>query len=100
MKSKKPGAKRPTPKKVPAQPTAAPTFVHSVWGGIAIAVLGIFVGQAILYGPSLIGKKILLPLDLLTLPGIPGRVWNLLRHVQLTAKYGLKPLQRILKTGS
>ena len=39
------------------------------WGGIAIAVLGIVVGQAILYGPSLIGKKILLPLDLLAVPG-------------------------------
>jgi len=30
---------------------------------------GIVLGQAILYGPSLIGEKILLPLDLLTLPG-------------------------------
>lgn len=69
MKSKKPSAKRQTHKKVPAQPTAAPAFVHGFWGGIAIAVLGIVVGQAILYGPSLIGKKILLPLDLLAMPG-------------------------------
>jgi hypothetical protein len=30
---------------------------------------GIILGQAILYGPSLIGKKVLLPLDLLTLQG-------------------------------
>jgi len=69
VKSNKPRAKRPTPKKVTAQPTAAYGFVHGVWGGIAIAVLGIVVGQAILYGPSLIGEKILLPLDLLAMPG-------------------------------
>jgi len=31
--------------------------------------LGILIGQGILYGPSLIGKKILLPLDLLAVPG-------------------------------
>jgi len=30
---------------------------------------GIVLGQAILYGPSLIGEKVLLPLDLLTRPG-------------------------------
>jgi hypothetical protein len=34
-----------------------------------IVVAGIILGQAILYGPSLIGKKVLLPLDLLTTPG-------------------------------
>jgi hypothetical protein len=33
------------------------------------AIWGIVIGQAILYGPSLIGKKILLPLDLLAVPG-------------------------------
>lgn len=37
---------------------------------MAAAALGIFVGQAILYGPSLLGKKILLPLDLLAMPGV------------------------------
>ena len=31
---------------------------------------GIVLGQAILYGPSLIGKKILLPLDILAQPGV------------------------------
>jgi hypothetical protein len=31
---------------------------------------GIVLGQAILYGPSLIGEKILLPLDLLAQPGV------------------------------
>jgi hypothetical protein len=35
-----------------------------------IVVAGIVLGQAVLYGPSLIGKKILLPLDLLARPGI------------------------------
>jgi hypothetical protein len=40
-----------------------------MWGGITVAVLGIIIGQVILYGPSLIGKKILLPLDLLAVEG-------------------------------
>ena len=35
-----------------------------------IVVAGILLGQAVLYGPSLIGKKILLPLDILAQPGI------------------------------
>ena len=34
-----------------------------------VVLAGIIVGQAILYGPSLIGEKILLPLDILALPG-------------------------------
>ena len=36
---------------------------------LAIVLGGIALGQAILYGPSLMGSKILLPLDILTLPG-------------------------------
>ena len=36
---------------------------------LLIVLTGIFLGQAILYGPSLFGNKILLPLDLLSLPG-------------------------------
>ena len=35
-----------------------------------VVLAGIFLGQAILYGPSLIGSKILLPLDLLAEPGV------------------------------
>src|SRR5262245_24469101 len=35
-----------------------------------ILLAGIILGQAILYGPSLAGKKILLPLDILAGPGI------------------------------
>jgi hypothetical protein len=34
-----------------------------------IVIAGIVLGQAVLYGPSLIGRKILLPLDLLAQPG-------------------------------
>src|SRR5471032_1091081 len=37
---------------------------------IFIVLAGIFFGQAVLYGPSLIGSKILLPLDLLAKPGV------------------------------
>jgi hypothetical protein len=38
------------------------------WRGL-IVIAGIIIGQAILYGPSLCGQKILLPLDLLAQPG-------------------------------
>ncbi len=69
MKSKKIIAKRQTQKQARIEPKAADGFVHTFWGGIAVAVLGIVVGQAVLYGPSLIGKKILLPLELLAAPG-------------------------------
>jgi len=34
-----------------------------------IVVAGIVLGQVVLYGPSLVGQKILLPLDILTYPG-------------------------------
>jgi hypothetical protein len=36
---------------------------------LLIVVAGIVFGQAILYGPALIGEKVLLPVDLLTQPG-------------------------------
>ena len=36
---------------------------------LLILLAGIIVGQVILYGPSLAGRKILLPLDILALPG-------------------------------
>ena len=36
----------------------------------AILMAGIVIPQAVLYGPSLLGRKILLPLDLLAQPGI------------------------------
>jgi hypothetical protein len=37
---------------------------------LLMVVAGIVLGQAILYGPSLIGEKILLPLDILAQPGV------------------------------
>jgi hypothetical protein len=42
---------------------------RSFFAGVLIALLGILVGQAILYGPSLAGKKVLLPLRILASPG-------------------------------
>lgn len=36
---------------------------------LVIVLAGIVFGQAVLYGPSLAGRKILLPLDILTYPG-------------------------------
>ncbi|HEX4996875.1 MAG TPA: YfhO family protein [Terriglobia bacterium] len=45
-------------------------FAHSAVGGLAMALLGIVLGQAILYGPSLVGSRILLPLRMLASPGV------------------------------
>ena len=39
----------------------------SRWKRVALVVVAISLGQALLYGPSLAGQKILLPLDLLGL---------------------------------
>jgi len=39
-------------------------------GRLLVVLLGIVLGQFILYGPSLVGKKILLPLDYLALPAV------------------------------
>ena len=40
------------------------------WWRWLLVVAGIVVGQFLLYGPSLLGRKILLPLDLLAAPGV------------------------------
>ena len=52
------------------------TVWHGGWhsiggrlGRLALIALGIVVGQVVLYGPSLVGSKVLLPLDLLAQPG-------------------------------
>src|SRR6267142_1707517 len=37
---------------------------------LVLVLVGIMAGQAILYGPSLVGEKILLPLDILALPRV------------------------------
>ena len=104
MKSKKPRSKRPAPKKVPEQSAPSPSFIHSLWGGIAIAVLGILVGQAIVYGPSLIGKKILLPLDLLAMPGsylpLTGHYKDIVPHnvTQSDLVLGIEPARQALNS--
>ena len=43
---------------------------HGKFAKFFVVLAGIVLGQAILYGPSLIGCKILLPVDLLAKPGI------------------------------
>ncbi len=39
-------------------------------GKLLVIIAGIVLGQAVLYGPSLAGRKILLPLDILVEPGV------------------------------
>ena len=38
------------------------------FGELMVVLAGIVLGQFILYAPSLIGRKVLLPLDILALP--------------------------------
>ena len=52
------------------QPSAASEKPANKWLRLAIVLGGIVFSQIVLYGPSLIGKKILLPLDILAQPGI------------------------------
>jgi hypothetical protein len=40
------------------------------WPGFLLVLAGIILGQAVLYGHSLLGKKILLPLDILAQAGV------------------------------
>jgi len=52
-------------------------LTNQKWGRLFIVLLGISIGQFILYGPSLVGSKILLPLDVLEMPNyytpaVPG----------------------------
>jgi hypothetical protein len=46
-----------------------PRWPRTVIGRLLIVAVGIIVGQTILYGPSLLGRKILLPLDQLASAG-------------------------------
>ena len=54
-----------------------------------IVLAGIILGQAILYGPSLIGRKILLPVDLLAKPGVylpqTGDITKITPHDEMLA---------------
>jgi hypothetical protein len=45
-------------------------FVRRRYSFFFLVLAGIILGQAVLYGPSLIGKKILLPLDILAQSGV------------------------------
>jgi hypothetical protein len=45
-------------------------FADGKFAKSIIVVAGIVLGQAVLYGPSLIGQKILLPLDILAYPNV------------------------------
>ena len=104
MKSKNQKAKRQAHRKAPAEPAAARGMIHGTWGGILVAVLGIVVGQAILYGPSLIGKKILLPLDLLAVPGtylpLTEQYRNIVPHnaTQSDLILGIEPVRKALNS--
>jgi len=40
------------------------------WGGSVLVLAGLVLGQVILYGPSLLGNRILLPLDILAEPTV------------------------------
>jgi hypothetical protein len=40
------------------------------WAHIAVLLLGLVIPQVVLYGPSLTGAKVLLPLDILTVKGV------------------------------
>jgi hypothetical protein len=44
--------------------------IRRVLGKLAVVLTGIVIGQFILYGQSLVGQKILLPLDILALPDV------------------------------
>ena len=50
--------------------THASLALRSRWWRLAIVTTGIVITQAILYGPSLLGIKVMLPLDLLAQPGV------------------------------
>jgi hypothetical protein len=59
------------------RPPPTPVSPKSRIARLLIVLAGIMVGQAILYGPSFIGQKVLLPVDILTyegayIPKVPG----------------------------
>jgi hypothetical protein len=54
-----------------AKPAGSPpAWSGARWQRLLIVLAGIVAGQFVLYGPSLLGRKILLPLDLLALPRV------------------------------
>ncbi len=68
-------AKKSAPAKSPAQAKAvATTKATRPAICVLIVLIGIVAGQALLYGPSLAGQKVLLPLDILKLTLLPDSV--------------------------
>jgi len=59
-----------TPAQVKDHPVSKGKFLRKLPGRLVVVFAGIVLGQSLLYGPCLIGRKILLPLDLLALPGV------------------------------
>src|ERR1041384_2851379 len=68
-RSKKP-KKALEPTIVTPEQNAVPTGPGSRVIRLAVVLAGIIVGQAILFGPSFIGQKVLLPVDILAYPGV------------------------------
>src|SRR5947207_2664072 len=69
--SRKPKRKSLETRPIEPEPKAAlPRSPKGRPGRLAIVLAGIMVGQVILYGSSLIGQKILLPIDFLAWPGV------------------------------
>lgn len=60
------------PDQADSNPAPSPNTFEPAWRiwRILIVVAGICAGQFYLYGPAFLGEKILLPLDLLALPGV------------------------------
>lgn len=83
----------------PQQPV--PRKPRRLAGRWVLVVAGVCLGQAILYGPSLVGRKILLPLDILAQPSIyqpqpspPGQVAYPHNTVFVDLVYLIEPSRR------
>src|ERR1041385_5011860 len=61
---------RPRGRKLSEIQLPPPPSPKSRWSRLLIVLAGIILGQSLIYGPCLIGKKILLPLDTLTKPAV------------------------------
>lgn len=78
------------------------TGIRQSLGRLAIVLAGIFLTQVVLYGPSLIGSKILLPIDCLALRGVylpqTPEVRKVLVHDQIMSDmvYQLEPMRQFV----
>ncbi len=60
----------PSHRATPTPAGGSPTFLAHRWARVTLVLFGICLLQGFLYGPSLIGRRVLLPLELLTVPGV------------------------------